>query len=319
MNGELISVILPIYMVEQYLPICINALINQTYENLEIILVDDGSPDNCPIICDDYASKDRRIKVIHKENGGVSSARNAGIRESNGKYIYFMDPDDLISNRFLERMYYTMISESCDIVVCNFTSDEEVFSKCCQQIPCCNKEVIDQTTLIQKIMFTPNIAGYTWNKLFKKSLIGELLFDESVHINEDQLFSLNYAFRTSKAVLLEDKLYYYRVQESSAMKQKWNDRKATVFVAYLKIAELLKKGSFPYDRIQLFARSHAAGLAVNFFPIIYRVTDKGFWIKKLTEIYLQLTAYGKPRYHSYRDRIKALPYVLWFRIYSLIK
>lgn len=314
MNRELISVILPIYCVEKYLPICIEALINQTYKNLEIILVDDGSPDNCPIICDEYASKDSRIKVIHKENGGVSSARNAGLKKSNGKYIYFMDPDDLISNRFLECMYYTMIKEDCDIVVCNFTSDEEEFYNGTQQITCSNKETVDQTNLIQQIMFTPNIAGYAWNKLLKRSVIGELLFDESIHINEDQLFILQYASRVRKAILIKEKLYYYRVLENSAMKQKWNDRKASAFVAYLMIVKLLNECIFPNEQIQKYAGSHATYLAINYFSIIHQVTDKLYWKKKLSDIYAQLTAYGKPRYTSYKEIIKALPYELWFWI-----
>lgn len=102
---DLISIVIPVYKVELYLEKCIESIINQTYKNLEIIIVDDGSPDNCPKICDEYAQKDNRIKVIHKENGGLSDARNAGIDVAAGKYIAFVDSDDYVSNDYIEYMY----------------------------------------------------------------------------------------------------------------------------------------------------------------------------------------------------------------------
>ena len=102
---DLISIVIPVYKVEKYLEKCVESVINQTYKNLEILLVNDGSPDNCPKICDEYAQKDNRIKVIHKENGGLSDARNAGIDVATGKYITFIDSDDYISNDYVEYMY----------------------------------------------------------------------------------------------------------------------------------------------------------------------------------------------------------------------
>ena len=99
---ELISIVIPVYKVELYLEKCIESIINQTYKNLEIIIVDDGSPDNCPQICDEYSKKDKRIKVIHKENGGLSDARNAGIDIATGKYIAFVDSDDYVSDDYVE-------------------------------------------------------------------------------------------------------------------------------------------------------------------------------------------------------------------------
>ena len=105
MDRELISVIIPIYKVEDLLERCVNSVINQTYNNLQIILVDDGSPDNCPKLCDDFAKKDNRILVIHKENGGLSDARNYGIEKAKGKYITFIDSDDYIDDRMIEILY----------------------------------------------------------------------------------------------------------------------------------------------------------------------------------------------------------------------
>lgn len=118
--NELISVIVPVYNVEKYSERCIESIINQTYKNLEIILVDDGSPDTCPMICDEYAKKDDRIVVIHKENGGLSDARNAGIEIAKGEYFAFIDSDDYISEEFLSKLYMSLKSNSAFMSICNF-------------------------------------------------------------------------------------------------------------------------------------------------------------------------------------------------------
>lgn len=117
-KDELISVVVPIYNVEKYIEKCIDSIINQTYTNLEIILVDDGSPDKCGKICDEYAKRDKRIKVIHKENGGVSSARNIGLDNLNGEYVTFIDADDYISNNYCEELLNALKTENADCVAC---------------------------------------------------------------------------------------------------------------------------------------------------------------------------------------------------------
>ncbi len=111
----LISIIIPVYNVEQYLHRCVDSVLNQTYKNLEIILVNDGSPDNCPFICDEYAKKDKRIIVVHKENGGLSSARNAGLEIVQGEYISFIDSDDWIHENYIEILYKNLHEKKADI------------------------------------------------------------------------------------------------------------------------------------------------------------------------------------------------------------
>lgn len=123
-----VSIIIPIYKVEKYLDECIKSVVNQTYDNLEIILVDDGSPDSCPVICDEWASKDSRIKVIHKENGGVSSSRNAGLDVSSGEYIMFVDSDDTIHPKMVEILYKVLVQEKCDISMCNWKKVSDITS-----------------------------------------------------------------------------------------------------------------------------------------------------------------------------------------------
>ena len=123
---ELISIIVPIYKTEKYLDRCIKSIINQTYKNLEVILVDDGSPDRCGVICDKWAQKDKRIKVIHKENGGVSDSRNAGLDIANGEYIGFVDSDDYIHKDFIKILYNLCKENNSDISVCEtFKTDKD--------------------------------------------------------------------------------------------------------------------------------------------------------------------------------------------------
>ena len=125
MKKEKVSVIIPIYNVEKYLEKCLNTIINQTYKNLEIILIDDGSTDKSSTICDEYCEKDKRIKVIHKNNEGVSSARNKGIELSKGKYIVFIDPDDYVTDEHVEVLYDCIISNNVDLVISNLIDINE--------------------------------------------------------------------------------------------------------------------------------------------------------------------------------------------------
>ena len=126
MQNPLVSIIVPIYKVEPYLRRCLDSIVNQTYTNLEIILVDDGSPDGCPQICDEYAAKDKRIVVIHKENGGLSDARNAGLDICKGEYIFFIDSDDWIKTDTIEFLYKITQDKKSDIVIGDYITTTEI-------------------------------------------------------------------------------------------------------------------------------------------------------------------------------------------------
>ena len=165
--NELISIIVPVYKVEPYLNKCVDSIINQTYKNIEIILVDDGSPDNCGKICDDYTKKDSRIKVIHKKNGGLSDARNYGIEASIGDYIMFVDSDDYISANMCEILLKTAKKYNADIINCNF---EEVFSnaesRINRQAVNKNEEVFSNLDMLKTFFFNYTFdANVVWNKL----------------------------------------------------------------------------------------------------------------------------------------------------------
>ncbi len=210
-NQELISIIVPIYKTEKFLPICIDSLINQTYKNIEILLIDDGSPDNSGKICDEYLKKDSRIKVIHQKNQGVSVARNSGIIESTGKWIVFVDGDDYAESEMIQRLYYTAKEKDCDIVFGNYYILTEKNKSTRKYFTGDLNEILerDKKILLKKCMEN---LGVPWGKIYKKELItkNNILFKPQLKRMQDSIFNL-YAFQLAKKIeYVEDCLYNYR-------------------------------------------------------------------------------------------------------------
>ena len=170
----LISVIIPVYKVEKYVEKCIQSVINQTYENLQIILVDDGSPDNCWKICDEYAKKDHRIEVIHKSNGGLSDARNKGLEIAKGEYIGFVDSDDYIEADMYEVLYNLLKQYNADVSICNFytVSQGKISIKNAEN----GIKEYNRIEILKEILLDKNIQSYAWNKLYKKELFDEIKY-----------------------------------------------------------------------------------------------------------------------------------------------
>ena len=180
-----VSVIVPIYKVEPYLDQCVQSIVNQTYKNLEIILVDDGSPDNSPAMCDAWAEKDNRIRVIHKENGGFSSARNAGLDAATGDYIQFVDSDDWILPDMTAALVSCAVKENADVVRCGYCENvdgdtQEICTNSRTYCPEYNKLVID-------IMNDGLMSGAVWNKLYKRGVLDGIRFRPGY--SEDILFN----------------------------------------------------------------------------------------------------------------------------------
>lgn len=170
----LISIIVPVYKVEQYLGKCIQSIIDQTYNNLQIILVDDGSPDNCGKICDDYAKKDSRIEVVHKTNGGLSDARNIGISKANGEYIGFVDSDDYIKESMYEDMYNLIEKSQSDVCICNFYNvigNDKILRN-----PNNGIYEYNRIEILKEILLDDKIQSYAWNKLYKKELFDDIKY-----------------------------------------------------------------------------------------------------------------------------------------------
>lgn len=228
---ELITVIVPIYNVEKYLKQCLDSIINQTYKNLEIILVDDGSPDNCGKICDNYAEKDNRIKVIHKENGGLSSARNAGLDIATGDYISFIDSDDYVAENFIETLYKLCIENNCDISECDFLKFE---NEVCTNKMNANIEMYSNYEMQKRLyVFEFSVRGViVWNKLYKKYLFENIRFPFG-KINEDEFITYKVLYNCkSNIAVTNNQLYYYRYNTQSIMGRKFNEKRLDVLEAF---------------------------------------------------------------------------------------
>lgn len=208
----LVSVIIPIYKVEAYLRRCIESIINQSFHNLEIILVDDGSPDNCPAICDEYAKKDNRIKVIHKGNGGLSDARNAGLDLASGDYIFFVDSDDFITTNCVQELVRENQNGNYEVTIAKLSSS---FHPAHQQ-----KQTKEFTTnyKIIKAFCETEFPPSACNKLYKTKFIKDngLRFLKGI-LFEDQLWSLQWVTRATHICLVSSITYIYNTRNDSIM------------------------------------------------------------------------------------------------------
>ena len=211
-----ISVIVPVYKVENFLDRCVESIVGQTYENLEIILVDDGSPDNCPAMCDAWAEKDSRIRVIHKENGGVSSARNAALDIATGDYIGFVDSDDWIEPEMYSSLIQKISESGKNIALCSYyaveISGERYECRCVV-----DKEVLDKDDYFRFIVLGGD-GGYIWNRLYRADIVKEVRFDEDIWYSEDLLFNFKTAQKSNGAAVLDKAEYNYvqkRIREQA--------------------------------------------------------------------------------------------------------
>ena len=206
-----ISIIVPIYKVEKTLRKALDSILSQTFTNYELILVNDGSPDNCPAICDEYAAKDIRIKLINKENGGLSSARNAGLAVAQGEYTIFVDPDDYIDAEGLDELYATAIKENADITICDLYQEDEYSRKYLQQKP-----TSFQSSQVLKDLFY-HIGGFTVNKLIRCSLYTELgiSYPNNIYGCEDQYVMAQFLKHDLKIAYCPVAFYHYMYNGNS--------------------------------------------------------------------------------------------------------
>lgn len=223
MKNEKISIIVPVYKVEQYLYRCIKSLMDQTYKNIEIILVDDGSPDNCPQLCENYAKQDSRIKVIHKENGGLSDARNVALDNITGEYIAFVDSDDWVEADFIETLYTNVMRENADISIIGytlvwddggkrrFTQDDEYY-------------VFDTETAIRELLKQRKFSCMVCQKLYKKQIFDAVRFPVG-KLYEDVAVSLPTFLKAQKVVVSGKSGYNYYQRSDSIVNSKFDKRK----------------------------------------------------------------------------------------------
>ncbi|MBR5278267.1 MAG: glycosyltransferase [Clostridia bacterium] len=207
-----ISIIVPVYKVEQYLDCCVESILAQTFTDFELILVDDGSPDNCPQMCDNWATKDARIKVIHKPNGGLSDARNAGVESATGEYVCFIDSDDLIAPTYCQTLYGMLHGTQYDFSVCGVHRfpDGEIPNV---EIGDISPKTVSNIEFLA-MQFQKKTEFGVWNKLYRRSLFQTLSFQKG-KVHEDVIFSADLSGLNNGVIYTDEKLLYYRQREGS--------------------------------------------------------------------------------------------------------
>lgn len=282
----LISFIVPIYNVERYLQKCVDSILAQSYSNIEVVLVDDGSTDESVAICDSYANRDKRVQVIHKENGGASSARNEGLSFAHGSYIAFIDSDDYVSPSMAEKLLDAISKTDSDLAMCNFAYTDELGN--------ITESFSDDTKageyrteeLLRKVAAGWTFGILVWNKLFKKELFdGGLLFLEG-RIAEDEMIAHRLLARVRKAVIIPDVLCFYRHRTGSVTNSAFNEKNLDSLEALI-------------DRVEFFISINEEELAyIASVTAMKNLADLWSFRNKSKEI--------KAVLKSYRTRIRNL-------------
>lgn len=273
MDSSLISLIVPVYQVEDYLEDCINSLLAQTYKNIEILLIDDGSPDGCGRICDAYAGKDAKVWVVHQENQGLSGARNTGIRLAKGEYIAFIDSDDLVSPVYVEILYDMIRRYHAEIAVCDYARGKEELD---QTISAAPQEIClpSRQMLLEWHGKRKRVETVVWNKLYQRSLfINEtypIQFPERKE-HEDVYVSHLLVQNAGKIAITSQKLYMYRRRGGSIKNQKITKEKAA---GNLK-AQLARLSFFQENDMKASSRRLLKGLFLHFLMFDWKL--KGRW------------------------------------------
>ena len=228
-NGELVSIIVPVYNAEQYINKCIDCILEQTYQNIELILVDDGSSDKSAQIIDEESRNDERILVIHKSNGGASDARNTGLSICRGEYVCFVDADDIIDPEYVMTMLTIAKEHDCDIVQCEYKRVDNrdiVFNKGENEI-----SVVNNIDMLNRIYSKYNVDTIVlWNKMFKKSVIADNMFPVGIMF-EDEVFCPRVIYNASRIAITNATLYYYFHNSSSVMNMEYSKKKLDIFTA----------------------------------------------------------------------------------------
>lgn len=254
---NMISVIVPIYKVEKYINRCIESLLNQTFSDFELILVDDGSPDHCGEICDDYGEKDNRVKVIHKENGGLSDARNAGFKAAKGEYVVFVDSDDWVAPAFLESLYIAIQgNDICECEIVRTSTDSITYLES-------NGETVlySAQDALQMLILDRGFHQYVWNKMYKKSLIDDIHFEVG-KTNEDEFWTYQVFGRAERIVKISNVLYCYYQRDDSIMGKQYNINRLDGLEAKFKRQKYLEKkypALVPTGKISLYYSCLYAG------------------------------------------------------------
>ena len=280
MREMFVSIIVPVYNVEQYLKECIESILAQTWKNFEVILVDDGSTDSSGKICDEYSQKKEFISVIHKKNGGLSSARNAGIHVAQGDYLAFIDSDDVVHPRYLSELVAIVKKEKADLAACNFCVGSlcrwKNFSEVKYDIRC-NEDVL------KKMNDNDVVVTVAWNKLYHAKFFREYGLRYPVgKIHEDMFLTPQILYYTKKMVITNEQLYFYRQRENSIMNSSFS----------IKQLDALDAIEF---RIELFQHWNKQYL---------QASEYESYIRKSNELYKKMKEEETDLYIEAQERIK---------------
>lgn len=270
---ELVSIIIPVYNVEKYLHQCIDTVLNQTYRNIEIILVDDGSTDNCPQICDEYKELDSRIRVIHKKNGGLSDARNAGLNIAKGKYVCFFDSDDVVSYRIIEDLYRACAKNNSDMAVCYYQKFRERYQDKANTKS--NYEVITGQDVIKAIYKGQGekIAFVAWNKIYKRDLFDKYKIRYPFRKQHEDIYTTYKLLYYSKRVsVVAKELYFYRVRSGSIMNSTFSEKRLDAIEARLEVIEFY--GNHDEVQLQKMAVNDYFGSAIKIYQDAKKADNK---------------------------------------------
>lgn len=307
MNQGLVSIIVPVYKAEKYIHQCIDSLLAQTYRNIEVILVDDGSPDNCGKICDEYAAKDCRVKVIHQQNGGVSVARQTGIDHATGEYSIHADPDDWVELNMIEELVAKAVADNADMVICDFYRESKS-----DRIHVCQNPGNDMSaiSIIRKIL-NGQLHGSCWNKLLRRERVVDVsFFPKDLCILEDTLYNIRILAKNIKLSYASNAFYHYRVDNDGSLCNIVSEKN---FISKAKAAEYIElfcRKNFPeltvldfislkscvlYDALQTKKYEYLVNLSSD-FKSIFISNGEPYNICKPNQSCLSLALKGYPRF-----------------------
>lgn len=238
--NALISMIIPVYNVEEYLPACLESVLNQTYKKLEIILVDDGAKDRSGEICEEYKLRDSRIQVIHKKNGGLSDARNKGMEYATGEYLVFLDSDDVIAGNYVEYLYSLVCDTNADIGICDpvhcYPGGEIVFEK--ETL----RRIYDSEDAICEMLYQKSFLVAAWGKIYRRNVFADIRFPYGM-LFEDSAIMYRVFDRAGKIVYGNAKLYGYMHRENSITTKKFSIRDCDILAICSQIVDYMKDRS----------------------------------------------------------------------------
>lgn len=313
MNEKTVSLIIPVYNTEKYLDRCIDSVVNQTYNNLEIILVNDGSSDSSPKMCNTWAEKDSRIKVIHKENDGLANARNSGIKACSGDYVMFVDSDDYIDFDMVEFLLNLSLKYDADVSRCGFYLNYEN-GRQTKEYDNVSIQILDRDQRIIELT-TAGYSGTAWNKLYKRDVIKTHLYCKSDGCAEDIMHNFRVYKDVEKTVFCDEPKYHYVIRDDSITGSKFSYGAFDIIKAKKTILDFAQDN----DRLLPYA---VKGYVMSAFIVLSGCIQNDAFPKEAKELVTHILKYKKEIYSSdlytKQDKLKVLILSLSPKLYSKI-